>query len=462
MRVDDDHMADDHTSGDRFDGGRGDRADDRDDRARRRDLGDMRDEDADSPRKRILFWVAPTVAVLLLALFFGGAYLGGNVNPRANLHEFPVAIVNADRGAKTIDGTVLHAGDQVVDGLVDGIDPEQFDIRQISGDEAIAQMSRGELYGAIVIPENFSSRLNAWGIGTVVDNEVTAPDIRIVSNPRTGMGTATVMKELGFEVGARVDDAVGKQLLERIADAEGPDGNTPTGTALAAAAHPVDVRFEDFHPLPDGTGNGLSAFYWTLLIVLAGFTGAMITSQIVDNRLGVHSLEWGPIVVRHSRAKITRLSTLVAKFGMSATQAAIVAAAYVIIGEIVGMPIHGPMKLWVFTATMILAVGWVSHAIIMLLGNPGLVVNLVLFIVLGLPSAGGTLPLEAVPEFFRLLGHVSPMHQIYLGSRSLLYLDGSWESGLRDALIYAGVSVVVAVVLGSLAATWFDRRGWRR
>ena len=421
--------------------------------------------DTRDPRRTLMFWLAPTLAVAVLAVFLAGAYLGGNVNPRQNLHGFPVAIVNADRGAGTLDGGRLDAGDQVVDGLVDGIDAGQFDLRHLNGSEAIDQMARGELYGAIVIPEDFSARVNAWGIGTMVGNDVVAPEIRIVSNPSAGLGASTIVKEMGFEVGDEVDAAVGKQVLEKVeaAAADAPEGAAqPTGTALAAAAHPVDVKFEDFHPLPDGTGNGLSAFYWTLLIVLAGFTGAMVTGQIVDNRLGIHSLEWGPIFVRHSHLPVSRLATLVAKFGMSATQAALVAALYVLIGAIVGMPLHAPFALWGFTAAMILAVGWVSHAINALLGNPGLIVNLIAFIVLGLPSAGGTLPLEAVPEFFRVLGLISPMHQIYLGSRSMLYLGGTWESGVGHALVYAGVSVIVAVVIGAAATVWFDRMGWRR
>ncbi|WP_295629670.1 DUF3533 domain-containing protein [uncultured Corynebacterium sp.] len=417
------------------------------------------------PRRTFMFWLAPTLAVVLLALFLGGAYLGGNVNPKANLHGYPLAIVNADRGADGVDGSRITAGDDVESGIVEGIDADQFDLRHLTGEEAIAQMNRGELYGAIVIPEDFSARLNAWGIGTMVANEVEAPVLRIVSNPRVGVGASMIMRQVGIEVGERVDDAVGKQLMGRVdaAVADAPEGApAPTGTSLAAAAHPVDVEFRDFRPLPDGTGNGLSAFYWTLLVVLAGFTGAMITGQIVDNRLGIHALEWGPVTVRHPRPEVSRVGTLVAKFGMSATQGAVVAALYVLVGHLVGMPIDDPVALWGFSAAMIVAVGWVCHAINALLGNPGLIVNLIAFIVLGLPSAGGTLPPEAVPEVFRALGAVSPMHQIYLGSRSLLYLDGSWESGIGRALVYAVVSVVAAVVVGLGGARWFDRRGWKR
>src|SRR5699024_5719089 len=58
----------------------------------------------------VFFWVAPTLVVVILASLLGAAYLGGNVNPRKNLHGFPVAIVNADRGAGTVDGGRLDAG----------------------------------------------------------------------------------------------------------------------------------------------------------------------------------------------------------------------------------------------------------------------------------------------------------------------------------------------------------------
>lgn len=418
----------------------------------------------------MFFWVAPTLVVVILASLLGAAYLGGNVNPRKNLHGFPVAIVNADRGAGTIDGGRLDAGDDITAGLLEQIDGNDFDVTVMNGREAIDAMSKGELYGAIVIPENFSSRLNAWAIGTVVDNDVTAPEIRIVGNPRVGPGALAVMREFGHEVAPRVNESVGEKLIDRLEAAHAEnmagdtgDGDVALGGALrAAAAHPVNVVFEDFHPLPDGTGNGLSAFYWTLLIVLAGFTGAMVTSQIVDNRLGVIPLEVGPKIIRRNRPGLTRTATLVVKLGLSATQAFLVAAIYIAIGHYVGMPIGDAWALWAFTAAMIVAVGWVSHAINAVFGNAGLIINLVIFIILGLPSAGGTLPLEAVPEFFRQLGHIAPMHQIYVGSRSLLYLDGAWDSGVGQSAVYAGVSVLSAVAIGLVVMKWYDRVGHER
>ena len=42
-----------------------------------------------------------------------------------------------------------------------------------------------------------------------------------------------------------------------------------------------------------------------------------------------------------------------------------------------------------------------------------------------------------------------------------MLLGGTW-SGVGHALIYAGVSVIVAVTIGLIAAVWFDRKGWLR
>lgn len=417
------------------------------------------------PRRALMFWLAPTLSVVLLGVFLAGAYLGGNVNPRENLHDYPIAIVNSDIGATMVDGTRLEAGKQVAEGIIANIDHDQFDVRELSGNEAVDEMARGDLYGAIVIPQEFSARLNAWGIGALVANEVEAPELRIVANPRVGVGATAIMRIVSDEVGVRVNEQVGAQLVERVraAAAESPEGAAPpSGTALAAAAHPLRVTYNEFRPLPDGTGNGLSAFYWTILIVLAGFTGAMMTSQLVDSRLGFIPFEVGPFVKRSEHLSSSRKLVLALKFAMAAVQAPVVAALYVVIGAFVGMPIIYPVSLWAFTTAMILAVGWVSHVVLAVLGNPGLIVNMIAFVILGLPSAGGTLPLEAVPEAFRLLGMVSPMHQIYLGTRSMLYLGGTLASGVGQALIYAAISVVGAIVVGFGLTAWFDRRGLAR
>ena len=65
----------------------------------------------------------------------------------------------------------------------------------------------------------------------------------------------------------------------------------------------------------------------------------------------------------------------------------------------------------------------------------GLIVNLFIFVMLGLPSNGATIPLEAAPKVFGWLATFEPMHQVFLGARALLYLDGRADAGLTHALV---------------------------
>ena len=83
-----------------------------------------------------------------------------------------------------------------------------------------------------------------------------------------------------------------------------------------------------------------------------------------------------------------------------------------------------------YGAFTIAAVGITSTSLIAVLGSVGLLVNLFIFVMLGLPSNGATIPLEAAPRVFGWLAKFEPMHQVFLGARALLYFDGRADAGL--------------------------------
>lgn len=78
--------------------------------------------------------MAPIATTLALMSALAALYLGGILNPMTNLRHFPIALVNEDAGP---------AGQQIVDGLVSGLDKNKFDIRVVSPDEARAARHRG-------------------------------------------------------------------------------------------------------------------------------------------------------------------------------------------------------------------------------------------------------------------------------------------------------------------------------
>jgi uncharacterized phage infection (PIP) family protein YhgE len=70
------------------------------------------------------------------------------------LRHFPIAVVNSDTGP---------SGKQIVDGLVSGLNAEQFDVRVLSADEAATQMGTAQIYGQVQIPADFSAQLQEFG-----------------------------------------------------------------------------------------------------------------------------------------------------------------------------------------------------------------------------------------------------------------------------------------------------------
>jgi hypothetical protein len=143
---------------------------------------------------------------------------------------------------------------------------------------------------------------------------------------------------------------VGQQVTAEFA-------RTAAGAPLPGAvglvlANPIDVQITPHDPLPNGTGSGLSAFYYSLLVYLGVAT-------------------W------------------------------------------LGMPIPREWPLFGYGVFAIVAVGVTATSMIAALGSMGLLVNLLVFVILGLPSAAGaTVPLEATPTFFLWLAHFEPMHQV--------------------------------------------------
>jgi YhgE/Pip-like protein len=415
------------------------------------------------PLAKPSLWIFPTVVVLIVAGFLSAMYLGGTINSSTSLKGFPIAIVDQDTPAATSTGT-LDAGKQIADKLVAGIDSTKFAVSRLSLAEAKARMDKGTLYGAIVIPRTLSSRLIGLAGSTVDATAAPAPTIAVLTNPRAGTATPGIVTTLATAALAKVNTAVGDDLVSatRTELTAAGHGAAMTGAAIALLQKPITVTVTPYRALPEGTGGGLSAFYYALLLVLAGFTGSLIVSTLVDGSLGFVPSEFGPRYAFARHSGLSRRATLGVKWAIMAVVALLVAALYLSVSAGLGMPIGNPLLLWLFSAAAILAVALVAQTIIAIFGSIGLIVNLFVFVIFSLPSAGGTIPLEATPPLFRWLGSFEPMHQIYLGARSILYFDGTVDSGLGRALLFCGGAAVLGVVIGLIATTIYDRRRLER
>ncbi|BBX75387.1 YhgE/Pip domain-containing protein [Mycobacterium shinjukuense] len=406
--------------------------------------------------RTVRFWTAPLAITVALMSALAALYLGGILNPITNLRHFPIAVVNQDAGP---------AGKQIVEGLVAGfdgagLDGDKFDIRVVSRDEAKRLLDRAQVYGQLVIPPTFSSSLREFGASALASTRAERPTITIATNPRAGTLGASIAGQTLTQAMAVVNSKVGERLSAEVTAQAG--GAPLTGAATLGLASPIDVKATVYNPLPNGTGNGLSAFYYALLLLLAGFTGSIVVSTLVDSMLGYVPAEFGPVYRFAEQVNISRFRTLLVKWGMMVVLALLTSAVYLAIAHGLGMPIPNGWQVWLYGVFAIVAVGVTSSSLIAVLGSMGLLVSLLIFVILGLPSAGATVPLEAVPPFFRWLAKFEPMHQVFLGVRSLLYLNAHPDAGLSQALTMTSVGLVIGLLLGGIGTRLYDRKGFHR
>lgn len=401
--------------------------------------------------RTVRFWAAPLVITLALMSALCALYLGGILNPTTNLRHFPIAVVNEDAGP---------AGAELAGRLVNGLDKNKYDVRVLTRAAAKHQLDIGHVYGSVLIPPSFSSKLRDLGTSAVVPGPAERPVIRISTNPRAGtMGAGIAAQTLTMAMGV-ANGEVGERLLAQVT---AQTGGTPlAGATEEGLSSPIEIESTVYNPLPDGTGNGLSAFYYALLLLLAGFTGSIVVSTLVDALLGYVPAEFGPVYRFAEQVKISRFQTLLLKWAIMVLLGLFTSAAYLAIAHGLGMPIDLGWQLWAYGVFAIAAVGITSSSLLSVLGTGGLLVSLLIFVILGLPSAGATVPLEATPPFFRWLAEFEPMHQVFLGARSLLYFKGQADTGISQALIMTTIGLVIGLLLGGIVTHLYDRKGFHR
>ncbi|MHC3002381.1 YhgE/Pip domain-containing protein [Gordonia sp. GN26] len=415
-----------------------------------------------SPR----FWLAPLILVAVLFSLMAALYMSAVVDPQRHLHDFPIALVNEDSGGEVTgaDGkaTKQNIGDQVADGIISSAADNGIVVRRTDRSTALGELNSGKVYGVVIIGSSFTNRAVALGRSTVLPAQPTRPAIDIFINRGSGAFASSITSTFAEQVTTRVNAEVGQQLTAQVRDQLDRNDVTFTGAAQLALASPVAVSVTEPTPLPQGAGNGLSAFYLTLLLVLAGFTGAMMVSIVVDGMLGQTPIEYGPFYQLRERLAISRWATLAAKWTIMFLVSVVLSTLFIAVGSWVGTSLPNAFVLWLISILAIFAVGVSASAMMAVFGNAGLLFNLVFFVVFGLPSSGGTLPLEASPRFFEWIAAIEPMHVIYLGVRSVLYFDADLSAGLARSVIQCFIGLLLGVLLGMLGTKYYDRKGWHR
>jgi YhgE/Pip-like protein len=392
--------------------------------------------------------------MILLTTF----YIGSVVNPLGHLHGLPVAIVNEDRGA-TVGAQRIDFGRQVQSGLSRSTavarrlglsDTTLRTVEQI--------MDKGGAYAAVVIPSGFTESLLGLAGVTAGAPGNARPEIVILTNERAG----TEGVSLATGVLQPALDAASRQIGRKLT--AGMPAGSASPVSRAFIADPVTVRMAQYRPLPSHTALGLSAFYIALLTLMCGFLGGIIINSSVDAALGYATTEMGPRWRQRQPLPISRWQTVIIKWVIAVVATGLFTGFMLVIAVgALGMDAPHVGLLWLLAW---LAAASVAEGTIVLFAvfgaSVGQLLAILLFVYAGLASAGGTVPLQALPDAFRWLADAEPLRQILAGTRAILYFDARADAGLTRAVAAAAAGLAFWLALGTLLVRWYDRSGRNR
>lgn len=399
-------------------------------------------------------WILPLAIPAIMIALVTTIYIGSVINPTAHLRGLPVLIVNEDAGAAGPTGQI-SIGTSVVHNLLKapGVS-SRLDMQVVSHATAETKMNNGDAYATLVIPPSFSAAaLLDTGYPVPTGTPPTAP-VQLLENSRLGSlgvnlaaGVLTpaieqISKQVGVELTGKSTSAVQSNpvLAERVAD-------------------PITLSVVSYRPLPSKSALGLSAFYVSLVSILAGFLAATVINSSIDGALGYATSDLGPRWKIRVPRRISRRQTLLTKWSIALVAAPILTA--IVVAVAVGAfgmyaPNFGVLWLLLTFATVMVSFG--TLALLAAFGSMGQLLAMVIIIYLSLASSGGTVPIQALPGFFKGVGQVEPLRQLLGGTRDILYFGDQWHAGLAHSVLVLGLELAFWVVLGLLLTSWYDRR----
>jgi YhgE/Pip-like protein len=400
-------------------------------------------------------WVAAFVVGSLVVAAMTALYIASATDPLAHLSGLPVAVVDQDGGA-AVGAQRLQIGQQIEAGLLAApavTDRLRLEVLTLS--QAEQAMDRDGLYATVVIPPGFTANL-LTATGLRPGTATSTPQVEIFINQRAGTVGTSLATGILQPALAVASGQIGRHLTPLV-----PAGSQAPATRLLLA-DPVTVTIAQYRPLPDNAGLGLNAFYIALLTLMCGFIGATIVNSVVDSALGYATTDLGPRWRQRQPVPINRWQTLLIKWAIIAVLTAVLPAVMLLVAWGVGMDMPYPWLLWAFTWLCALSVGTGTLALFAMAGNYGQLIGLLVFVYAGLASAGGTVPVEALPGFLRTLSYVEPLRQVLAGTRSILYFDAQGVAGLTRGTVAAAAGLVFWLVVGAVVVRWYDRKGLYR
>ncbi|WIJ45890.1 YhgE/Pip domain-containing protein [Curtobacterium citreum] len=178
-----------------------------------------------TPLARLAF-----IALMIVPLLYGGAYLWANRDPYAKLDQVPAAIVDQDAGA-TLDGERVDYGKDVTKQALDGAD---FKWTETSAADARSGVRNGTYDFVVTIPHDFSESL----VSAQGDDPQRAELVMTTADTNSYLAS-TIAEQAGKTMRTAVAERVGKQaaktLLVGLADVRDSLGDAVDGAGQLAS-----------------------------------------------------------------------------------------------------------------------------------------------------------------------------------------------------------------------------------
>ena len=404
-------------------------------------------------------WVAPLVTASVLIFLISIIYLGSIVNPTSHLHHLPVALVDQDRGL-VVDGSHVDLGKEVASAMTGSAELSRLlTLNPETLAQAEGQMNLGKLYATVVVPSGFTaSVLTATKPATQIEATAPGPEIELLTNQRLGgVGVSLASGAVGAAV-PKISSKLAEQVITD--DHLSAPSSSEARSQLSSFVTLTEVTYR---PLPDNGGLGLSAFYIALLTIMCGFLAGTIVNTSVDVSLGYASTELGARWKQRRPVAISRVQTLLTKWAVAAVLGPLLTALLLLAGVGI-LHAYAPhvVLLWLYASFAAAVVAEGTLFFLAWLGSLGQIVAMLVFIYLSLASSGGTVPVQAVPSFYRFVSNFEPLRQVLGGIRAIIYFNAVGDAGLDHAWLMTAVGFVIWLVLGLVITYSYDKRGLDR
>lgn len=252
-----------------------------------------------------------------------------------------------------------------------------------------------------------------------------------------------------LEARVALDEAFARRL---IADGDvsaalivAPDGAdtllvaSGAGAAVATAVEGIirqvegstgrQVQVQDIVPLQPGDARGLTGFY----LVIGWIVGGYLVAALLGIAKGAR-----PATVQRAAIRLTALLLYAIVSGL---------AGVIVVGPVLGALTGHFLALWGLGTLLVLAAATVTMAFEVLFGIIGIGITVLVFVVLGNPSAGGAYQPALLPTFWREIGLLLPNGAGTDAVRRIVYLGGNgvWSDVLVIAL-YAILGAAVSLI----------------